>query len=48
MGHSYFRSGETKGEPGVVFNHIFDSMLTGRVFPNDESRKSAILALSGH
>ena len=48
MGHSYFRSGERKGEPGVVFNHIFDSMLTGRVFPSEESRKSAILALSGH
>lgn len=44
-GHSYFRSGTKKGESGVVFNHIFDTMLSGRVFPKDESRKSAILAL---
>ena len=48
LGHSYFRSGETKGAPGVVFDHIFESMLTGRVFPNEESRKSVILMLSGH
>ena len=44
-GHSYFRSGKTKGTLGVVFDHIFDTMLTGRVFPSDEFRKSSILAL---
>lgn len=44
-GHSYFRSGESQGKPGVVFNHIFQTLLTGRVFPSDEFRKSSILAL---
>lgn len=42
-GHSYFRSGEKKGNPGVVFEHIFHTLLTGRVFPSDEYRKSSIL-----
>jgi esterase/lipase superfamily enzyme len=46
-GHSYFRSGRKKGEPGVVFNHIFETIVTGRVFPSDEFRKSSILALPG-
>ena len=46
-GHSYFRSGEKKGEPGVVFDHIFDTILTGRVFPSDEYRKTSILELPG-
>lgn len=45
-GHSYFRSGKKKGEPGVVFDHIFETIMTGRVFPSDEFRKSSILALS--
>jgi len=45
-GHSYFRSGKKKGEPGVVFDHIFASITTGRVFPSDEFRKSSILALA--
>lgn len=45
-GHSYFRSGKVKGTPGVDFDHIFDTLLTGRVFPKDEFRKSSILALS--
>lgn len=46
-GHFYFRSGEKKGEPSVVFDHIFATLLTGRVFPSpsDEFRKSRILAL---
>jgi esterase/lipase superfamily enzyme len=44
-GHSYFRSGKKKGDPGVVFDHIFETMITGRVFPSDEYRKSSILAL---
>lgn len=42
-GHSYFRSGTQKGEPGLVFQHIFQAMLTGRVFPGDEQRKSRVL-----
>ena len=46
-GHSYFRSGTKKGEPGLVFEHIFNTLLTGRVFPNDEYRKSSIIGLSG-
>ena len=46
-GHSYFRSGKTKGKPGVVFDHIFETLSNGRVFPGDEYRKSSILALSG-
>lgn len=44
-GHSYFRSGKKKGEPGIVFEHIFETLLTGRVFPSEESRKSKILAI---
>ena len=44
-GHSYFRSGKKKGSPGLVFEHIFQTMLTGRVFPNDEYRKSSIIGL---
>ena len=46
-GHSYFRSGTKQGEPGLVFEHIFNPLLTGRVFPNDEYRKSSIIGLSG-
>jgi esterase/lipase superfamily enzyme len=42
-GHSYFRSGRKKGEPGVVFNHIFDCLQTGRVFPEDAERRATIL-----
>lgn len=44
-GHSYFRSGKKKGEPGVVFEHIFSAMVSGRVFPRDEFRKTSILNL---
>lgn len=47
-GHSYFRSGKRKGEPGLVFSHIFDCMLSGRVFPREEFRKSSILGISGN
>lgn len=42
-GHSYFRSGTKKGEPGLVFKHIFQTIVSGRVFPNDEFRKSSII-----
>lgn len=45
-GHSYFRSGKKKGEPGVVFDHIWQTIMTGRVFPKDETRKSSILGLT--
>jgi hypothetical protein len=42
-GHSYFRSGRKQGEPGVVFNHIFECLKTGRVFPEDAERRSTIM-----
>lgn len=30
-GHSYFRSGKAEGQPGLVFDHIFRSLVSGRV-----------------
>ncbi|APE31674.1 hypothetical protein BOX17_12345 [Halomonas aestuarii] len=42
-GHSYFRSGEVYGEPGVVFLHLFGALRSGRVFPEDETRRMTIL-----
>jgi len=42
-GHSYFRSGKKKGEPGKVFEHIWGTLMTGRVFPDDEGRRSSII-----
>jgi hypothetical protein len=42
-GHSYFRSGTRKGTPGEVFNHIFSCLVTGRVYPEDEKRRSSII-----
>ncbi len=42
-GHSYFRSGRTTGEAGLVFEHIFKTLLSGRVFPEDEFRRTTIL-----
>ena len=42
-GHSYFRSGEVFGEPGVVFLHLFAALKSGRVFPEDETRRMTIL-----
>ncbi|MGM0537456.1 MAG: alpha/beta hydrolase, partial [Pseudomonadota bacterium] len=42
-GHSYFRSGEVFGEPGVVFLHLFAALRSGRVFPEDETRRMTIL-----
>lgn len=46
-GHSYFRSAgpKKKGTPGVVFDHIFQTILTGRPFPSDEMRKTSILSI---
>jgi esterase/lipase superfamily enzyme len=42
-GHSYFRSGRNKGEPGLVFEHIYTCLKSGRVFPEDEFRRSTII-----
>lgn len=42
-GHSYFRSGRTPGAPGLVFEHIFSALVTGRVFPEDEFRRTSII-----
>lgn len=44
-GHSYFRSGTKKGQPGKVFDHIFETLLKGRVYPasQDEFRKTGII-----
>lgn len=45
-GHSYYLSGRKKGEPGLVFEHIFSILQSGRVFPDDEYRRTTILTLS--
>lgn len=45
-GHSYFRSGKTPGKPGLVFDHIFSALVTGRVFPGDEFRRTTIISES--
>ena len=45
-GHTYFRYCEKKGKAGVVFDHIFETMISGRAFPKDEYRKTAILDLA--
>lgn len=42
-GHSYFRSGTQKGKPGKVFEHIWQTIMTGRVFPEDEDRRHSII-----
>lgn len=42
-GHSYFRSGRRDGEPGLVFDHIYTCLKSGRVFPEDEFRRSTII-----
>lgn len=42
-GHSYFRYGRIPGKAGLVFKHIFDCILHGRVFPQDEFRRSSVL-----
>lgn len=42
-GHSYFRSGRKKGKPGLVFEHIFSVLESGRVFPEEESRRTMII-----
>ncbi len=45
-GHSYFRSGTKKGQPGVVFRHIFSTILTGRVKGKAQQRNTSVLSLS--
>ncbi len=42
-GHSYFRSGRQAGQPGVVFDHIFAALESGRVFPEAEFRRTTII-----
>jgi len=42
-GHTYFRSGREMGKPGLVFDHIFATLLSGRVFPDDEFRRTSII-----
>ena len=46
-GHSYFRADPRTGRSGVVFDHIFDTVARGRVFPGDEDRRSIILTDPG-
>ncbi|MCS1408967.1 MAG: hypothetical protein M2R45_02146 [Verrucomicrobia subdivision 3 bacterium] len=42
-GHFYFRSGRQTGQPGKVFEHIFNTLEAGRVYPDDEFRRTSIL-----
>jgi hypothetical protein len=42
-GHSYFRSGATKKNPGLVFEHIFECLRTGRVFPQNPEQRTTII-----
>ena len=42
--HSYFRSGRKKGQPGLVFEHIFETLLSGRVFPEGNCLPSSLIA----
>ncbi len=42
-GHTYFRSGRTRGQPGLVFEHIFGVLTKGRVFPEEEFRRTTII-----
>ena len=44
-GHSYFRGIPETKKPGAVFEHIFQTITSGRVFPDDETRKSSVLRL---
>lgn len=46
IGHSYFRfdgGGAKGGRPGKVFEHIWQTIMTGRVFPDDENRRTSII-----
>jgi esterase/lipase superfamily enzyme len=43
FGHSYFRRGGRRGQPGKVFEHIFACLLSGRVFPDDEHQRTTVI-----
>ena len=43
IGQSYFKSGRTKGQPGLVFEHIFAALTSGRVFPQEEFGRTTVL-----
>ncbi len=42
-GHSYFTTDGSSNKSGKVFDHIFSSLLSGRVFPDDEGRRTTII-----
>lgn len=42
-GHNYFRFGRRKGQSGLVFNHIFQCIEVGRVFPDDPHQRSIVM-----
>ncbi len=42
-GHSYFLTDKSKQNPGVVFNHILNSIKTGRVLVDSRDGRSIIL-----
>ncbi|MEM1073962.1 MAG: alpha/beta hydrolase, partial [Pseudomonadota bacterium] len=42
-GHNYFRFGKRSGQPGAVFNHIYQCIESGRVFPDDPDQRSSVL-----
>ncbi len=41
-GHTYFLDDDA-GQPGKVFEHIYNTLKRGRVFPDDEHRRTIIL-----
>ncbi len=42
-GHNYFRHGNDSSQSGLVFDHIFQCMKNGRVFPDNPEQRSVIL-----
>lgn len=43
IGHGYFTEGREKGKPGLVFEHIFSILKTGRVTDIDPATRRKIL-----
>ena len=43
IGHSYFTYDESRRQPGLVFNHIFNSIKTGRVEVDSPGGKTKVL-----
>lgn len=43
-GHSYFMSGRVSGEPGLVFDHIYACIKTGRVLVENIAARSVIIS----